>query len=1236
VRDANIGGEGGEGGVGGGAGGMGGAGGQGGVGGMGGVGGQGGMGGVGGMGGEGGMGGDGGQGGVGGVGGMGGDGGQGGIGGQGGEGGQGGAGGGAIDVDCGPLPEPAAGTCEVQAGGDALVIRGTLLGPEGLIVGGTLTINAGGIIQCAGCDCPEPAAAPTIINCGSAVVSPGLINAHDHITFTQNRPGDWGDERFEHRHDWRRGIRGHDRIPVPGNANGDQIAWGELRQILGGTTSLVGSGGGDGLTRNLDDNQEGLNQGEVNLDTFPLNDTDGDLLAAGCDYPALPNPTVLNEDAYSPHVSEGIDEEARNEFLCISSDLGEDVTGPNGAFIHGVAFTAPDGALLAERGTSVIWSPRSNISLYGHTAPVTMLANQGVNIGIGTDWTASGSINLPRELACADQLNQDHYGRRFSDRQLWLMATRNNAVALAVDDAIGSLREGLAADIAIFAKAQGQDPYRAVIESTPGTTALVLRSGTPLYGDANLLPSLPETQGCEDIGDVCGTTKHACTRREINRDIVTLRAANAASYELFFCGVPAGEPTCTPLRPGEFTGEVTPTDNDGDGVDNAADNCPDVFNPARPLDGPTQADHDRDGEGDACDVCPINPDTAECSPPDPNDRDADGVPDGGGDNCPGLFNPDQADTDGDGRGDACDACAEANPGNAPCPATIYALKTIPELQGQSVIVDGVITAIAANGSFFMQVPTDAAGYMGPDNSGLFVFAGNASVDPLPALTPGDRVRIAGQVGDFFGQVQVARLTGLEVVAPGALPDPIVVAPADVATGGPRAAALEGVVVQVQDVAVTDIAPMPGAGDRDPTNEFVVENSLRINDFLFLIEPRPGVGSRFVSLAGVLRFANENSKLEPRGLQDIGTGPPRVIAVGPQDTYLRQGEERVPTNRDGDSLQVELSGPAEAGGQPVNIAGGANLECANVIVPAGQRFAPITCRGIAQAAAAQVTASIVDRGQAQATVRVLGRDEIPTSIAFVPATLTVGPGGDVALELETDIPVAAGGLVISISAPDFADAPLEVEFDAGAQRIALAFTAPEAVGDYVVVATADNLRAEATITVRAGPPLGADLIINEIDYDQPGNDGPEFVEIHNPTGAAIPLAGVRFEAINGSNGQVYGTYNLVDAGASLPAGGYLVIGGAGVLVPQGVLRMNLPANGLQNGAPDGVRIMRGNARIDGLAYEGAMEGTGEGAAGIADPGEGALARCPDGADGNDNATDFLLVAMPTPGAPNACN
>jgi endonuclease I len=121
---------------------------------------------------------------------------------------------------------------------------------------------------------------------------------------------------------------------------------------------------------------------------------------------------------------------------------------------------------------------------------------------------------------------------------------------------------------------------------------------------------------------------------------------------------------------GDGIGDVcddTPNgDNDNDGIDNLTDNCPDVSNP-------DQLDADEDGIGDVCDTdidgdgilneadnCP------EVANPDQEDSDEDGIgdvcdtdDDNDGidnliDNCPNVSNPEQEDTDGDGIGDVCD------------------------------------------------------------------------------------------------------------------------------------------------------------------------------------------------------------------------------------------------------------------------------------------------------------------------------------------------------------------------------------------------------------------------------------------------------------------------------------------------------------------------------------------------------------------------------------------------------
>ena len=147
------------------------------------------------------------------------------------------------EVVCEELPPITSGTCEVTPGGATTLLKGIVLTPATLYRGGQVAIDAGGQITCVGCDCA--AGGETVVTCPDGAISPGLINSHDHITFTQNQPYTDTGERYEDRQQWRKAQDGHAKISASGGASKDQVSWGELRFLLGGATSTVGSGGAD-------------------------------------------------------------------------------------------------------------------------------------------------------------------------------------------------------------------------------------------------------------------------------------------------------------------------------------------------------------------------------------------------------------------------------------------------------------------------------------------------------------------------------------------------------------------------------------------------------------------------------------------------------------------------------------------------------------------------------------------------------------------------------------------------------------------------------------------------------------------------------------------------------------------------------------------------------------------------------------------------------------------------------
>lgn len=1170
---------------------------------------------------------------------------------------------GPVEEVCETLPPVSSGTCSVTAGGATKILKGEILTPAKILHGGQVAVDATGTITCVGCNCAT--GGETVISCPDGAISPGLINTHDHTQFANSSP--YGSPlytnnvnvRYEDRAQWRDGLDGKPRIRKSGTAGADHIRLGELRFVMGGTTSIVGEGSADGLLRNLDKTgaqQQGLNKKAVEFDTFPLDDfSTSTRRTADCNYGGSPTTaaSIASKDAYEPHTSEGIDTFAHNEFLCESSDSYDTMTPGTSnnlmlaktAMIHAVGLKAADYGAMAAAGTALIWSPRSNITLYGDTARVSEADRLGVQIALGTDWMPTGSMNLNRELACADSFNKTYLDNHFSDEQLWSMVTVNAAEITATGDVLGQLAPGKLADISVFAR-HGKPGYRAVIESEPKDVALVMRAGKVLYGDAPAVTATT-TASCDPV-DVCGVSKKVCLVDEIGKTYADLQTAvGATNYPAFACGVPQNEPSCTPTRPTSvmsstiYTGAPGATDKDGDGLPDATDKCPSVFSPIRPMDGGAQADADNDGKGDECDPCPFDANSTTCSVVDPNDRDHDGVPNAT-DNCPDLANMSQADGDMDGKGDACDACpAASNPGAAGCPATIYAIKSGMVPVGSAVrVTNALVTGKGSNG-FFVQTKTGDAGYMGVDNSGLFVFTNTPSPN-LTAATVGARVTIEGSVTNFGGQIELDSVTAVTVTAAGpeALPAPVPVTYAEVKTGGTRAATLESVIVSLGAATVSAQNSMFG--------EFTLTSgadSLVVDDFVFAITPLPAIGQMYTSARGILTLRNSVSKLEPAAQADLVAGAPGLASFGPALTYARVGTTSgAPTFPQ--ALTVTLTGPAQ-GDTTVMLVSGTpgSLTVSNVTVPNTMTSATVNVTAVAQDPDVPVMAML---GVQTLTshVRVLGAAEAPAMVTLTPAATAIAANGSVQMTVTLDVPaLTATQVSLAVNPANAGTLPATVTVQPNQTTATFTYTDTTAPASATVTATLGSSTSNATVTISTG---ANHLVINEVDYDQTVNpDSTEFIEIYNPSPVAVSLANKQIILVNGNGNTVYATINL---GSGMLAGNsYLVIAGANVTVPAGVTKIDpgWTTDEIQNGAPDGIALIDNAAHtlIDALSYEGAMtmvdlpgfpassslvEMT---ATTAADTGAGALCRSPNGQDTDVSMADWKLCASPSAGQPN---
>lgn len=124
--------------------------------------------------------------------------------------------------------------------------------------------------------------------------------------------------------------------------------------------------------------------------------------------------------------------------------------GPSLIAVHAVHLNSEEIALLARHGCSVAHCPASNLKLASGIAPVAELLAAGVNIGIGTDGTASNNrLDLFSEMRLAALLAKGSSGsaQAMPAARALEAATLGGAKALGLQERIGSIVPGKLADL---------------------------------------------------------------------------------------------------------------------------------------------------------------------------------------------------------------------------------------------------------------------------------------------------------------------------------------------------------------------------------------------------------------------------------------------------------------------------------------------------------------------------------------------------------------------------------------------------------------------------------------------------------------------------------------------------------------------------------------------------------------------------------------------------------------------
>jgi cytosine/adenosine deaminase-related metal-dependent hydrolase len=433
----------------------------------------------------------------------------------------------------------------LQMGTAGLLLRGTVLTPTGPLSPGEVLVM-GNTLACVAADCStSPGASTATIIDTHATISPGLIDAHNHLTY--DFLPEWvPPQHYQNRYQWANDASYMAWIApyADHRSAADHVCpstkWGELRSIIHGTTTVQGESPqqscADRLARNAD-HYNGLGTDTMQTSIGSVRD----LTDTGT---TTPNRTTLTTaftsgatTRFVVHMQEGYAQD--NVTLEFESYAGRDTRTISlfapaggmpygtGVFIHSLALTAAQIGEAFAQHARIVWSPSSNMALYGRTADIGALLAGGLTIGLGPDWTPSGEDEMLSEMRYAQAYGASQSISALTAERLWRMATVDGADVVGLTP-IGTLVVGQRADIAVFGRTNATDPYQAVIDSRADDVRLVLIDGVGYYGDTNLQAATAVNTSCEAF-DACGTAKYLCAANTPGSMTATSRYAETVA-----------------------------------------------------------------------------------------------------------------------------------------------------------------------------------------------------------------------------------------------------------------------------------------------------------------------------------------------------------------------------------------------------------------------------------------------------------------------------------------------------------------------------------------------------------------------------------------------------------------------------------------------------------------------------------------------------------------------------------